>query len=109
MRKFGTISLSGFDTWLDSVLDLCSAVIGLLGIVFLTIPALYIDRYARLLMRLRRLPIDDQWTEARAGAEASLVEHRDGWNIWKRLCLLGGTALTGISFVVIIFRAARHL
>jgi len=85
---------------------------GLVGVGLLAYPALIVNRYARLLARLARIPRnsdDPTAAELRARTEDGLIAIRDGWSFGKSLCLIGGTALAALSYALPLFPVLWHL
>jgi len=95
-----------------NLIDLCVNLLGFLGLAMLSYPALHAERYARLMLRLRRLgPINNspEMIAAHAEARKSLTKHQNSWNRAKSFCLLGGTFATAASYLIAGFKAAGTL
>jgi hypothetical protein len=99
----------GHDIWLDNALDFVSAALGLLGMALLAVPAFAVDKYAKLLLLLRKLPNEPEQEKNRERVQRELMELRDGWTRGKSLCLLGANLFTGLAFLVLLFKAAKHM
>jgi hypothetical protein len=89
--------------------DLVANGLGLLGVILLSAPVLYANKYARLVVKLRAagtLGDDERSSKLDSVALEALQEHQTKWTRWKSFCLLLGTTLTGLSYVVGLIKAA---
>lgn len=90
-------------------MDLLINVAGLTGVALLAIPALYAEKYARLLSRLRSLgPIagNPALVEAHQRALTSLEEHQKRWTRGLSFCLIAGTLFAALSYLLGILKVA---
>jgi hypothetical protein len=84
-------------------LDLWVNVLGLVGVALLSWPALYAARLARLAVKLRTMrPIDDTQDarDIHDRVKSDLEDLRAGWSDGLNFCLLAGTGLTVLSYLV---------
>ena len=98
--------------WPDLALSDWANLAGLTGVCLLAYPALIVNRYARLLARLARIPhdpTDDLAVELRQTTEQELAAIRDGWSRGKSGCLIGGTCLAGVSYALPLWPVLRNL
>jgi hypothetical protein len=86
-------------------MDLWVNATGLLGVALLSWPALYAAKLGRLAAKLRKLPPIDATQRAREihdQVKRDLEEQRAGWSDGLNFCLLAGTGLTVLSYVIAI-------
>ncbi|WP_366653725.1 hypothetical protein [Fodinicurvata sp. EGI_FJ10296] len=83
--------------------DLIGPGLGLVGVILLSFPAIYAEKYGRLLGRLNKLDkqrFSDAESEAHATALSALADHRDRWTRGKSLCLFAGLAMAVLSYFI---------
>jgi len=76
---------------------------GVIGVLLLLVPILYVERYARLLHRLSKLKIEISSPAVRkrvAEIEHNLAEHKVKWHPFRSVCLIAGTLLCGLSYLL---------
>lgn len=82
-------------------MELIATALGFAGFLALSVPAFYANKYARLLAQHSSLgPLTDGTGTAHTKAENSLKDLRDSWTSWKSFCLIGGTILVILSYLV---------
>ena len=92
------------DVW-----DLAINLIGLVSVLAVSVPALYANRYGRLLYKLAKLDSRSAALKiARAGLEADLQKQRDRWSWKNSVLLLGGTILAGLSYGLGVAKTLIH-
>ena len=85
------------------MLGILSQVAGLLSVLLLAFPAGFAARYAYVITKLKKIgPIGEGniVREAHEAALSNLESLRDKWNWFLSACLIGGTALAGISYLL---------
>ena len=94
------------------VWDLLINATGFAGIICLSVPAWYANKYGRLIARLlaSRVPyLDSEMQDLQKQAAESLEELRDQWTIWKSNLLIAGTLLTMGSYGLGVLKAFLDL
>jgi hypothetical protein len=89
-------------------MDLAINLAGLIGVALLAVPALYASKYGRLVARLSALAPVSEDQEARVAHEAALdalKEHQGHWSRSMSVCLIAGTALGGLAYLLGILKA----
>jgi hypothetical protein len=89
-------------------MSIVSDALGLLGVLLLAVPVFYASSYARLLARARRTRPryeDPDVAADRAAAIRELEQIRDQWVPWKSYCLIAGTFLAGLSYLLPLLEA----
>jgi hypothetical protein len=90
--------------------DLIINCIGLLGVVLLAIPALFVNSYGRMLAKLAKLDgptvmQNPALQRARRDLAAAIHRKQGDWTPLKGGLLVGGTALAGLSYLLGIIKA----
>ncbi len=94
-------------------MDVAINAIGLLGVLLLAAPAVYANKYGRLIARLKSAgpidPIDPRAQEIHGNALKALEDHRGNWTPALSRCLIGGTSLAAFSYVLGLIKALSEL
>jgi hypothetical protein len=82
-------------------LEWTSDLLGLVGLLLLTWPAVKIDRIGRRIHRVGQLrrpsAAEPAWNELAQGVAKELMQARDAWTFWSSLCLWLGFAVSAAS------------
>jgi len=83
--------------------EIASNIVGLVGLALLSVPVLYANKYANLIYRVHRSApnyADASIAADRQLAAEQLAALRDQWTPCKSRCLIGGTGLTALSYLL---------
>lgn len=89
-------------------MDTVGNILGLIGIILLSVPAFYANKYANLIYRVRRSQPnyeDPTIKSDREKATKQLEAIRDQWTPFKSFCLIAGTILAGLSYLLPLVKA----
>ncbi len=93
-------------------MEIASNIAGLLGLVLLSVPVLYANKYANLIYRVHRSA--PNYADASIAADRQLAAEqlgvlRDQWTPFKSRCLIGGTGLTALSYLLPLLKCLGTL
>ena len=92
-------------------MDVLANLLGLVGVGLLAVPAFHVNKYALLIARLAKPKVNiraEELERKRKETLAELERLRDGWTPKKARCLVVGTLIAGLSYVVPVIGDIMH-